>query len=176
VNAAITLSRTAIELATLAIDLVADLNDSHVHPLFDRLHNEYYIDEEWVRDAVAYRSSFNIIHLESMMKLDVFVLKPVPYPQAAFAPSRTEKLEEAASSRHHCLASAVGKDGDHGNSKGLSPWGNLRARSCSTGRCGKPARNLRYPSKLNRWLSCAFLMAAMSSALVGRSFSRSSNL
>ncbi len=98
-------SAYGIARATLDVDLVADVNESHVHPLFGRLHDAYYIDEDRVRDAVACRSSFNIIHLASMIKLDVFILKTDPYHQAAFARARFEKLAEGATTRQHCLAS-----------------------------------------------------------------------
>jgi hypothetical protein len=98
-------SAYGIARATLDIDLVADVKEDHVRALFDRLHNEYYIDEERVRDAVSRRSSFNAVHLESMVKVDVFVLKSRPYDQTAFGRARLEKLEEGASVRQHYLAS-----------------------------------------------------------------------
>ena len=60
-------SACGIARATLDIDLVADLSESHVRPLFGRLHDAYYIDEDRVRDAVACRSSFKMIHLASML-------------------------------------------------------------------------------------------------------------
>jgi hypothetical protein len=63
------------------------------------------VDEDRVRDAVERRSSFNIIHLESMLKVDVFILKSHPYDQAAFSRARLEKLEEGESNRQHYLAS-----------------------------------------------------------------------
>lgn len=36
---------------------------------------EYYADEQMIRDAVARRSSFNILHLDTGFKIDVFVQK-----------------------------------------------------------------------------------------------------
>jgi len=97
-------SACGIARATLDIDLVADLSESRVRPLFGRLHDAYYIDEDRVRDAVACRSSFKMIHLASMIKLDVFILKTDPCHQAAFARARIEKLEEGTAARQHCLA------------------------------------------------------------------------
>ena len=98
-------SAYGIARATLDVDLVADLNERQIRPLFNRLRDAYYIDEDRVRDAVARRSSFNIIHLGSMLKVDVFVLKSHPYDQAAFARARREKLGEGALTRQHYLAS-----------------------------------------------------------------------
>jgi hypothetical protein len=39
----------------------------------DALSGEFYIDEEAVRDAVAAGASFNVIHLGTMFKADVFM-------------------------------------------------------------------------------------------------------
>ena len=98
-------SAYGIARATLDVDLVANLMESQVRPLVDRLSNGYYIDEDRVRDAVARRSSFNLIHLESMLKVDVFVLKSRPYDQVAFARARLESLGEGAAIRRHYIAS-----------------------------------------------------------------------
>ncbi len=94
-------SAYGIARATLDVDLVADLEENHISPLVDRVRTEYYIDEERVRDAVARRSSFNLIHLASMIKVDVFVLKPLPYDQAAFARARLERLSEGSAREHY---------------------------------------------------------------------------
>jgi hypothetical protein len=98
-------SAYGIARATLDVDLVANLNESQIHPFVDRLHDRYYVDEDRVCDAVERKSSFNIIHLESMLKVDVFILKSHPYDQTAFSRARLEKLEEGESSRQHYLAS-----------------------------------------------------------------------
>lgn len=97
-------SAYGIARATLDVDLVADLEEDNIGPLVDRLREGYYIHEERMRDAVARRSSFNLIHLGSMIKVDVFVLKPNPYDQAAFARARLERLDEG-SAREHYLTS-----------------------------------------------------------------------
>jgi hypothetical protein len=98
-------SAYGIARATLDVDLVADLGENQIHSFVDRIHDRYYVDEDRVRDAIARRSSFNIIHLESMIKVDVFIFKLHPYNQAAFARARLEKLEEGESSRRHYLSS-----------------------------------------------------------------------
>jgi hypothetical protein len=98
-------SAYGIARATLDVDLVADLGENQILSFVYLIHDSYYVDEDRVRDAVARRSSFNIIHLESMIKVDVFILKMHPYDQAAFARARLEKLEEGKLSRQHYLAS-----------------------------------------------------------------------
>lgn len=60
--------------ATQDIDIVAELKDRHVQPLIAATQNAFYIAEEDVLRAVSRLSSFNIIHLETMTKVDIFVL------------------------------------------------------------------------------------------------------
>jgi hypothetical protein len=56
-------------------DLVADLKLEHVASLVKQLQKDYYIDADAVRDAIRRKSSFNAIHLETMLKIDVFIAK-----------------------------------------------------------------------------------------------------
>ncbi len=42
---------------------------------------EFYIDEVMIKEAIANKSSFNVIHLESMQKIDIFVLSDRPLAQ-----------------------------------------------------------------------------------------------
>jgi hypothetical protein len=65
--------------ATLDADLVADLHLEHIPGLVNTLKSEFYIDEEMIVDAVIHAGSFNLIHLESMFKVDVFILKQQPF-------------------------------------------------------------------------------------------------
>jgi len=88
-------SAFGIARATLDADLVADLKPEHIEPLVSRLQGEFYISPEAVRQAVQRRSSFNLIHLASMFKVDVFVLKPRPFDRQAFARGVRRTVDEA---------------------------------------------------------------------------------
>lgn len=70
--------------ATVHTDLVADLHPEHAEPLAEALSGAFYVDVEAIQDAIRRRSSFNIIHLETMFKVDVFVCKRRPFDQAQF--------------------------------------------------------------------------------------------
>lgn len=59
--------------STNDLDLVADLGTEHVQPLVWALMDVYYVDEDAVRAATLRRSCFNIIHLATMLKVDIFV-------------------------------------------------------------------------------------------------------
>lgn len=64
-------------------DLVAEVRPEHVASLVQELRAEFYIDDGMIRRAIARQSSFNVIHLETSHKVDVFVKKAQAYAQAA---------------------------------------------------------------------------------------------
>lgn len=68
--------------ATYDSDIVAALGTQHVEPFLLRLRNAFYVDEEAMRDAIARRRSFNLIHLQTMFKVDVFIPKNRRFDQA----------------------------------------------------------------------------------------------
>ena len=57
---------------TMDADLIADLRQEHVLMFVELLKDSFYIDDEMIRSAIEHRRSFNIIHLESMFKVDIF--------------------------------------------------------------------------------------------------------
>jgi len=59
--------------ATMDADLVADLRVEHAEALARALADAFYVDAEMIRDAVRQQRSFNVIHLETAFKVDVFV-------------------------------------------------------------------------------------------------------
>jgi hypothetical protein len=61
--------------ATQDVDVIADLRDEHISSFIALLRDDFYLDEQAVRDAVGRRSTFNVIHLMTMFKVDVFVAK-----------------------------------------------------------------------------------------------------
>lgn len=70
--------------ATADTDLVADLHLEHAEPLAQALSDAFYVDTESIRDAIRRRSSFNVIHLETMFKVDIFIPRQHPFAQAQF--------------------------------------------------------------------------------------------
>jgi len=98
-------SAFGIARATLDIDLVSDLEMEHAPILKYKLQNEYYIDEEMIKDAISRHSSFNIIHLETMLKIDLFVPEDTSYDKEIFKRIRKDTLEEEESAKEFCFAS-----------------------------------------------------------------------
>jgi hypothetical protein len=64
-----------IPRATQDVDVVAAIQPNDVRDLVAALHETFYLDEDTIRQAVRERSSFNIVHLETLFKVDVFVAK-----------------------------------------------------------------------------------------------------
>ena len=65
-------------------DLVAELQLRHAEPLARALAPTFYADAESIRDAIARRGSFNVIHLATAFKVDVFVSKRRPFDRSSF--------------------------------------------------------------------------------------------
>jgi hypothetical protein len=91
---------------TIDVDLVADLRLGHVRPLVKRLQATCYIDEDMVRDAVSRHSSFNIIHQDTILKVDVFIPKTRLFDQEELRRVQSKVLE--GSDRTFFVASPEG--------------------------------------------------------------------
>jgi hypothetical protein len=78
-------SAFGIARATLDVDIVADIKSKQVTPFVESLREEFYVDAEMINDAIKRHSSFNLIHFETMFKVDVFVLKNRPFDRQAFS-------------------------------------------------------------------------------------------
>ena len=90
--------------STLDVDLVADLESHHVGSLVSALESAYHVDAEMIDDAIVRKSSFNLIHLLTMLKVDVFITPDTPYARQAFERTRTDTLDDE-SSREFAVAS-----------------------------------------------------------------------
>jgi len=65
--------------ATADADFVAALRPHHAEPLVRLLQPAFYADLEAIRAATTSLRSFNVIHLDSMLKVDVFVASTAPF-------------------------------------------------------------------------------------------------
>lgn len=78
---------------TMDADIVADLESKHVIPLVSAVKDQFYIDEKTLMQAIERRSSVNLIHLETMFKVDIFVPKERPFDQQQLARRIPEKFK-----------------------------------------------------------------------------------
>lgn len=61
--------------ATEDIDMVADIDPDRIEAFIAALGSDFYVPLDALRQAVQRRSSFNIVHLETMRKVDLFVMR-----------------------------------------------------------------------------------------------------
>lgn len=59
----------------------------------DLFRPDYYVSEEAVRDSIAAKSIFNLIHEESVIKVDCVVRKDTPYRPAEFERRRRIEID-----------------------------------------------------------------------------------
>jgi hypothetical protein len=63
-------------------DIVAEMRLEHLQPFVSALQEEFYMDDEMIAESIQRNSSFNIIHRETMFKVDVFIPRPRPFLQS----------------------------------------------------------------------------------------------
>ena len=80
--------------ATLDIDIVADVKHHNISQLRQFLEKEYYIDEDLIKEAIRDKSSFNLIHLDTAIKIDIFVFKGSSYERTAIERRIKNRLGE----------------------------------------------------------------------------------
>ena len=82
-------------------DIIAEMRSEHAGPFVSSLQNEFYIDAEMIVDSIQNHSSFNIIHRDTMFKVDVFIPHPSPFQQSQFARAQrqTFSLEREISAK-----------------------------------------------------------------------------
>jgi hypothetical protein len=61
--------------STEDIDVVADIGSDQADSLISALGGEFYIPVDALRHAILHRSSCNVVHLETMRKVDIFVAR-----------------------------------------------------------------------------------------------------
>jgi len=70
---------------TMDVDIVADIEPRHVRSLIQSLNGEFFVDEAALLDAVDARRHSNLIHRETMFKVDIYPLRDEPFPRSELA-------------------------------------------------------------------------------------------
>ena len=87
-------SAFGISRTTQDIEMVSNISKDSVNILFERLKKDYFIDSEMILTAIDTQASFNLIHLETMLKIDIFIHKDEIYHQTAFNRIQKNRLEQ----------------------------------------------------------------------------------
>jgi hypothetical protein len=73
-------------------DIVADMRPEHIKPFVVSLQKDFFIDEIMIAESIQRHASFNIIHRDSMFKVDVFIPRPRPFHQAQLARAQRQTV------------------------------------------------------------------------------------
>jgi hypothetical protein len=79
---------------TRDIDLVIALTATNASKIATIFAPDYYVSPEAVRDAIAHESMFNLIHEDSITKVDFIVRKHSPYRLAEFGRRKHIEIED----------------------------------------------------------------------------------
>ncbi len=96
-------SAHGVARATLDVDLVADLRPEHVDPLVAAISTEYYVDRDAALDAIERASMFNVVHLATMLKVDIYVLTSRSFDQESFRRRGQALLDDREGARPYSL-------------------------------------------------------------------------
>jgi len=81
--------------ATMDADIIAALQPEHVSSFISQVKNAFYADERAIETAVRQKTSFNLIHLETMFKIDIFIAKAAPLETAQLARRIRQQVSES---------------------------------------------------------------------------------
>ena len=81
--------------STMDVDLVADMSAAHVSEFLRSFDQEFYLSEAAVREAIQRKSCFNLIHLPTSFKVDVFVSRQRPFDITAMNRATLEQLGDS---------------------------------------------------------------------------------
>jgi hypothetical protein len=95
VGGSIASSLYGIPRATQDADIVASIAMPHASRLAAALETEFYVDEQMIRDAVRRQGTFNVVHLDTMFKVDVFVAKGDAWSEEELSRARRERVGDA---------------------------------------------------------------------------------
>lgn len=77
---------------TADIDILLDLSIQNTEIFIKAFEKDYYIPQSRVRDSVARKFMFNILHEEKLVKIDCVVKKETEFQKQAFAHRRKIKF------------------------------------------------------------------------------------
>jgi hypothetical protein len=88
-------SAYGIPRSTQDVDIIADIQEYHIGRLVEAFSDEFYIDAEMIRESLKFKSSFNIIHLETMIKVDIYIFDDTAFAHSKMSRRKKESIEGA---------------------------------------------------------------------------------
>jgi D-ribose pyranose/furanose isomerase RbsD len=79
VTGSIAMALCAVPRMTRDIDIILDVNVSDIEKIINLFEKDSYINETAVKEAVQNRTMFNIIHNDTVIKVDLIIMKDFEY-------------------------------------------------------------------------------------------------
>jgi hypothetical protein len=84
---------------TMGVDIVADIRPEQAASFVNGLQHVFYADEQMIRQAIQHRSNFNLIHLRTMFKVDIFIPNGRPFDQQQLNRRISERIDRGSGER-----------------------------------------------------------------------------
>lgn len=94
VGGSIASSAHGVPRASIDADVIAELRPVHGAELLAALSGGYYVPHGRALEAIAGGGSFNVIHLGTMVKVDLFVVRDRPFDRRALDRAGTAAFED----------------------------------------------------------------------------------
>ena len=78
------------------VDVIADIRPDQVHALVRALQGDYYVDEQAWQAAIRHGQLYNVIHLNTMLKVDLIPLKRRAFTREEARRAQPHLLEAGA--------------------------------------------------------------------------------
>ena len=121
---------------TRDIDLVVALTAQDTDAVVQLFTPDYYVSREAVSSSIAHESLFNLIHQESVIKVDCIVRKNTPYRRAEFERRQRIAIEDFSTwiaSKEDLIISKLWWAKDSHSEMQLRDVKNLVSTGCDTG-------------------------------------------
>lgn len=139
---------------TRDIDMVVALAPADANKIVDLFRPDYYVSEEAVRDSILSESIFNLIHNESVIKVDCIVRKNTPYGRGEFGRRRQITIDNFSTwiaSKDDLVISKLFWAKDSGSEIQMRDVQNLVATGCDAAYIDNWTRELGLS---NLWEKC----------------------
>jgi hypothetical protein len=121
---------------TRDIDLVVALTPRDVDAIVQLFDPDYYVSRDAVSSSIAHESLFNLIHQESVIKVDCIVRKNTPYRRAEFERRQHVAVENFSTwiaSKEDLIISKLWWAKESQSEQQLRDVKNLAGTGCDTG-------------------------------------------
>jgi hypothetical protein len=92
VGGSVASSAHGIPRTTMDVDLVADLQPNQIDEFVELLQSDFYADAPMIREALLRRRSFNLIHMPSAYKFDVFPVRSDQFSRGELSRRRITEI------------------------------------------------------------------------------------